>query len=111
MSYVDRRREERYGVDLNCTVGPSRIPMKVCDVSLSGLGITGSAILYQLHQVEVEIDVHIGFSNHILLRGVVRDVIPCNGYTRYCLEIFDTPNKWIKYVLNNASKKGERVLA
>lgn len=111
MSYTDRRREERYSVDLSCTVGTDKVPMRVCDVSFSGVGVKGNVTLFQLHQVEVEIDIRIGFSKHILLRGVVRDIQPMDDCTRYGLEVFDVPTKWIKFVQSNASKKGECLFA
>lgn len=109
MSYVDRRREERYSVDLECTAGIDKIHMKVNDISIHGLSIIGNATFYQLHEVEIEVQIKL--SKSIQIRAVVRDCSYDNSGSRYGLEIFDIPKAWIKLVQKYARRNGESVFA
>lgn len=109
MNYLDSRREVRYCVDLMCTVGTNKIEMKVVDVSINSMSIVGNAIFYQLHTVDV--DVMIEKYNHVRLHTVVRECVRDSSSSKYGLEIFNVPKKWVRLVESYARSNSERTYA
>lgn len=95
MAYKEKRREDRYNVNMTCTIAPMSKDIKVVDVSLHGMSIVGDVDLSIDHSVDIRIK-HEG--NFMALRAVVRNSIIWDGDYRYGLEVIVSPESWLELV-------------
>lgn len=95
MAFKEKRREERYNVEIPCVVGENEDVMYTRNISLHGVGIRGSLELYENTPVDIQVVVD---GNPIPLRGLVVHSHNKNDEMIYGLEIIRTPEEWINLI-------------
>ncbi len=95
MAFKEKRREERYHVDMMCIVEKEH-EFEVLDVSQHGISILGG----KEYNMESSIDVGVEYGNGelIMVRGIIRNAVLLNGKHRYGLEITSHDDTWLHLV-------------
>lgn len=95
MAFKEKRREERFPVELECKISKDDVSMSVLDISLHGISISG---MHQLN-VDTHVDIILGSKEDpIGIGAVVRNAVTIGDKYRYGLEIMTVPDKWMNLV-------------
>ena len=101
MAFKEKRREERFSVDIMCTVLDDN-NVRVLDISRHGIGLLGDVKLIEGKAVDLTINLD---GEDMPIRGVVMNASEYNGQNRYGLEIVSHPETWLdliyRHMLNN----------
>ena len=101
MAYKEKRREERYYVDLVGMVVPADEIMKIIDVSLHGISVVGASELEVDHSVDITISID---DISVSVNAVVRNSIIWDGDYRYGMEISSPSDSWMDIVYSQMKR-------
>lgn len=96
MAYKEKRREERFNVDMRCIAGVDCVDMDVVDISLHGISIIGDADFKEEQPIDITVKCDNG--GDIKLRAVVKNSIIWDGAYRYGTQIVQDSEEWMHLV-------------
>lgn len=94
MAFKEKRREERYRVEMTCTL-PDNEEMEVLDISRHGLSLFGTVSLVSGEPI----DINVNADGAILpIRAMIVNMTEIGDKIRYGLEIISHPEQWLDII-------------